>query len=96
MKNEKTVIDIQAVASLSKLSFTDGEKRLFEKDMTEIVSFAAKVSEAESTDTDVGSVLKNVFREDFVCKELSRDKLMEVAPSQEGGLFSVPRVVEGV
>jgi aspartyl-tRNA(Asn)/glutamyl-tRNA(Gln) amidotransferase subunit C len=95
MALERNIID--QIAELSKLHLTEDEKENISAEMENMVLFANKLNELDTSNTmpmyQIVEV-KNVFREDNVKKIFDRDKLLQNAPSVENGCFKVPRVVE--
>ncbi len=87
---------IRYVAKLARLELTDEEVQLFSQQLNNVLGYMV-----ELTRVDVSKVeptfhpipLQNVFREDRVRPSLSVDKALENAPSCEGNLFKVPRIL---
>ncbi len=91
-----TVEDVEKIAKLAKLSFTDEEKEKFTEQLGQIISYVEKLNEL-----DVENIpatyhvleVKNVFRKDEAKPSMSREKVLENAPSGKKGYFSVPKVI---
>lgn len=90
-------INVKAVARLAKLSLSGGEETAMQGDMAELVAFAGQLQalETEGVPPTAHTVaLKNVWREDVPAVPFSRDALLQNAPTQQDGYFSVPRAIE--
>ncbi|NOY77671.1 MAG: Asp-tRNA(Asn)/Glu-tRNA(Gln) amidotransferase subunit GatC [Calditrichaeota bacterium] len=91
-----TVEDVEKIAKLAKLSFTDKEKQKFTEQLSQIISYVEKLNEL-----DVEGVpatyhvleVKNVFRKDEVKPSMPQEEVLENAPSKKNGYFSVPKVI---
>jgi len=91
-----TVEDVEKIAKLAKLSFTDEEKQKFTEQLGQIISYVEKLNEL-----DVENIpatyhvleVKNVFRKDEVKPSMPQEKVLENAPSRKNGYFSVPKVI---
>ena len=98
-KKEKarSEIDVDKVAKLSRLSFSEEEKRRLKEEMGAIINFADQLSELDTSDFPMTAHVVpvcNVLRADVVCQGYAREELLANAPRQEDGYLSVPRVVE--
>jgi aspartyl-tRNA(Asn)/glutamyl-tRNA(Gln) amidotransferase subunit C len=88
--------DVEYVAGLAKLEFTEDEKEVFTKTLGDILEYAKQLSKV-----DTGSVeptahilpLTNVYREDRVEPSMDREKILKNAPEKLKGCFRVPRVI---
>lgn len=89
--------EVEHIAVLSKLKFNDEEKQSLAGHMADIIEFANKISELDTSDIEpTNHVLdiKNVFRKDEVIESYNREELLKNAPSSEAGCIVVPNVVE--
>lgn len=95
MKIEKEQVDY--VANLARLSFTDEEKEEMAKDMGNIINFIDQIKEIDTNDV-IPTInvfpINNVFREDKIIPSMNRDELLSNAPNKADGCFSVPIIVE--
>ena len=67
--------DIKHIANLSMLNLSDEEIEKYTKDMEQIVGFANKVNEIDTSSTEISAFSNdnvNVFRKDEVRKSLDR------------------------
>lgn len=89
--------DVEKVALLARLQVTDGEKDLFAKQLSQILTHVEQLKRydtagVEPTTTVMGQV--NVFREDVVRPSLPAEKALANAPEREGDGFGVPKIIE--
>lgn len=92
-----TKADIEYVAKLARLNFTEEEKDKFTHDMQGIIGFVDKLNELDTTGIEPTAhvlPIHNVFREDCVEQSMDRDKILQNAPQKKDGAFLVPKVVE--
>ncbi len=92
-----TTTDIEYVAKLARLNLTDEEKNKLTKKMGDVIDFANKLNELDTTGIEPTAhvlPIHNVFREDIVQQSMDRDKILENAPQKKDGAFLVPKVVE--
>jgi len=90
--------DVEKIAKLAKLEFTEEEKQKFTQQLAEIVNYVEKLKELDTDDVEPTShviELKNVLREDRVRKSLSQEEALANAPAKRRSHFSVPKVIEG-
>ena len=90
--------DVEKIAHLARLSITEQEMPVYVTSLSSIVDFVDELSRA-----DVGSVLpmahpldgqRQRLRPDAVTETDHHEKYQRNAPSVQGGLYVVPRVIE--
>lgn len=89
--------EIKKVANLAKLYVDDSNLDKLSADMEQVIAFADALAGVDTQGIDpTNNVMpvQNVFREDVVRPSMPREKLLQNAPSQENGCYSVPKVVE--
>ncbi len=94
-KNHST--DVEAVANLARLTFSDEEMRGLQEEMDRIIAFADKLSAAPTEGVDAAEhivPMKNVLRDDVPENEFTAEELIEAAAEKHDGYIVVPRVVE--
>lgn len=88
--------EVDAIASLAKLSFSSKEKLKIAKQLDRIMEYVEKLEELDTEKISPTShvlQLQNVFRKD-VCKEWKNQKaLFQNAPSVKHNYFSVLKVI---
>ncbi len=89
---------VDHVAKLARLGIDDTEKEKWSEQMGNIIAFADRLSELDTSDCDIdgqcGAALTNVFREDECAESYDREKILGNAPKQYDGCYVVPRIVE--
>ncbi len=89
--------EIIHIAKLANLSLTDEEIDKYTNDMEEILTFANTVNNVNTDNVDELASLDenyNVFRKDEVKAFENREELLKNAPSQEDGMFKIPKVIK--
>jgi aspartyl-tRNA(Asn)/glutamyl-tRNA(Gln) amidotransferase subunit C len=92
-----TVKDVEHVAKLARLGLTEEEKKRFTEQLSGILEYAETINKLDTknvTPTSHAIPMKNIFREDKVSKFEDRKSIIGNAPSEENGMFSVPRIME--
>ena len=89
--------EVEKVAALARLELTEREKGIFGVQLNSILDYFdtlrdVEVSEVEPT-SHVGFT-RNVFREDKVVVEFSKNELLMNAPDKKEGCFRVPIIIE--
>ncbi len=97
-KSAKSVeIDVDKIATLSRLNFSDTEKQAIKKDLSAVIEFADMLNEVDTTDIEPTAhvvPLQNAFRADEVDMSFDRDSLLANAKTKKDGYITVPQVVE--
>lgn len=88
---------IEYVGILAKLELSEKEKEQAKSDMGRMLDYIDKLGELDTAGVEPMShvfPVQNVFREDVVTNEDTREQLMMNAPEQKDGMFMVPRTFE--
>jgi aspartyl-tRNA(Asn)/glutamyl-tRNA(Gln) amidotransferase subunit C len=91
-----TIKDVEHVAALARLSFTDEEKRELTSHLNQILAYMEQLNRLDTSNIEPLShviELMNVFRDDVVTPGLPREEALKNAPSTDGEFFKVPRVI---
>jgi len=91
-----TLNDVEHVASLARLSFSEEEKKQLMEQLNEILSYMEQLNSLDTSNVEPLShviELKNVFREDSVKPGLTRDEALHNAPTKSEKFFRVPKVI---
>jgi aspartyl-tRNA(Asn)/glutamyl-tRNA(Gln) amidotransferase subunit C len=88
---------VEHVARLARLSLTDEERRLFARQLEEILAWAESLQSLDTSDVPPMSHPREVeaLREDEPREGLDRQAAFAAAPEAADGLFRVPRVITG-
>ena len=88
--------EIVRIAKLAMLNLTDAKIDTYTQDMQEILSYAEMINQLDTSNIDetIGAIeQKNVFRKDEIVAFENRDALLQNAPTQEEGMFQIPKVI---
>ncbi len=91
--NDSEVIHI---AKLARLNLAENEIESYKKNLQEILDFAdtLKSVDTENIGETIGINEKyNVFRKDEIKQESEKEELLANAPSQDEGMFRIPKVI---
>jgi len=91
-----TLQDVEHVATLAKLSFSDEEKKKLVGELNAILDYMDQLNELETGSVDPLShviELSNVFRDDELRPGLSREEALRNAPARSEKFFKVPKVL---
>ncbi|MDH3252385.1 MAG: Asp-tRNA(Asn)/Glu-tRNA(Gln) amidotransferase subunit GatC [Ignavibacteria bacterium] len=91
-----TVKDVEHVARLARLSFSDEEKRTLTHQLNEILKYMEQLNELDTSAVEPLSQviqLQNVFREDRQRVCLDREEVLRNAPARTEKYFKVPKVI---
>ena len=89
--------DVSHVAELARITLTDEEKTLFQKQLGDVLKYIDKLKDVDIRGvTLVGeeSGPSNIFREDIPQSWFTADEALANAPRKANGLFIVPKVIE--
>lgn len=86
--------DVQRIAKLAMLKFTDEETAAFEKEFASIVGMVENLPELDSTGTLLDESNTMELREDEIVPSLPRNELMKNVPHAIAGCVVVPKTVE--
>ncbi len=88
--------DVLHIAKLARLKLADNELENYKKNLQEILDFADTINHVNTE--DIGETIGinenyNVFRKDEIKQESNKDELLSNAPSQDEGMFRIPKVI---
>jgi aspartyl-tRNA(Asn)/glutamyl-tRNA(Gln) amidotransferase subunit C len=91
-----TVKDVEKVAALAHLEFSDEEKQKLTAELNTLLTYMDQLNQL-----DTGAVeplaqvvqLQNVFREDIPVPGISREEALKNAPARTEAFFKVPKVI---
>lgn len=91
-----TIQDVEHVAALARLSFSEEEKRKLTDQLNEILRYMEQLNTLDTSSVEPLShviELQNVFREDVRRPGLPREEALKNAPSRTEEFFKVPKVI---
>ena len=88
--------EIIHIAKLASLNLTEEEIEKYTGDMQEILEFANMINNVNTegmNETVAANEKSNIFRKDEVINFENRELLLQNAPSQDEGMFRIPKVI---
>lgn len=89
--------DVEYVAALSRLEFSEEEKEKYTEQLDVILEYINQLDELDTEGVKPTYhivPMTNVFRKDEVSPSLAKDKVLVNAPESQEGCFKVPRIIE--
>lgn len=89
--------EVEYVAHLARLDFSEEEKVKFTAQLNDILMYMDKLNEVDTSGIGPMShaiALQNAFRDDTVKDSLTQDISLSNAPEAKGPFFRVPKVIE--
>jgi aspartyl-tRNA(Asn)/glutamyl-tRNA(Gln) amidotransferase subunit C len=90
--------EVRRVAHLARLTLHDDEVIALQRDMEAMLGYVAQLQDLDLDGVEPTTHTTSPspsLRPDEPRQTLSRDQVLQNAPEQEGGMFRVPRIVEG-
>lgn len=91
-----TIKDVEHIATLSKLEFSESEKEKFTHQFNDILKYMDQLNSVETTNVaPLEQVIErqNVFREDIVKPSTPTAEALKNAPAATAEHFKVPKVI---
>lgn len=91
-----TIKDVEHVAALARLSFTEEEKAKLVAQLNKILEYMEQLNELDTSDIEPLSQvteLSNVFRDDVLKPSTTREEALLNAPARTEKYFKVPKVI---
>ena len=91
-----TIQNVEHVAKLARLNFTQAEKEKFTHQLSEILSYIEKLKNVDTSNIEPLSQiaeLQNIFRYDQTRPSLPREDVLMNAPDKTEEFFKVPKVI---
>ncbi|MEW5799545.1 MAG: Asp-tRNA(Asn)/Glu-tRNA(Gln) amidotransferase subunit GatC [Bacteroidota bacterium] len=88
--------DVEHIAKLANLEFTDAEKEKLTHEMNEILQHMEKLNELDTSNVEPLSQVveqQNVFRNDEVKPSIPTEEALKNAPDKTEEHFKVPKVI---
>lgn len=94
-KEEITLSDIEYLAGLSALEFSDSEKKVLVGEVSSVINMLNGCANADVKCKEGAKTMNfNDLRDDTVLDSLNRDTLLGGAPRCDCGFVVVPKVVD--
>lgn len=91
-----TIKDVEHVAELARLSFSEEGKQKLAKELNSILDYMEQLNSLDTTNVEPLShviELQNVFRDDVRKECLTREEALQNAPAKSEKFFKVPKVI---
>jgi aspartyl-tRNA(Asn)/glutamyl-tRNA(Gln) amidotransferase subunit C len=91
-----TIADVEHVATLARLSFTEQEKQRLVRELNEILDYMEQLNRLDTSRVEPLShviELANAFREDTLRPSLTQEEALRNAPARTERFFKVPKVI---
>ena len=88
--------DVEDIAKLARLEFTDEEKATFTHQLNTILAYVEQLNTLDTSNVEPLShviELDNAFREDVLRHGLTREEALKNAPVKTEKFFKVPKVI---
>ena len=88
---------VEKIAHLSRLQFSETEKKAIQADLQQMIQFVEKLNELDTTGVEPllhMSPQVNMLREDIVKDSISRQEALKNAPVHDDRFFKVPKVIK--
>lgn len=92
-----SVKDVEYVAELARLSFSEDEKKELINDLNTILGYVDKLNELDTENVDIlvnPYYMENKFREDVVEDSLNLNDVLSNAPDKLEEYIMVPKIIE--
>jgi len=91
-----TLKDVEHIATLARLEFTDEEKATFTHQLNSILAYVEQLNKLDTTSVEpLAHVieLEDVYREDVVKPGVTQEEALKNAPAKTDKFFKVPKVI---
>lgn len=91
-----TLRDVEHIAKLARLEFTQEEKEKFTHQLNEILAYMEQLNKLDTSNVEPLShviEVNNVFRQDAVKPGLTTEEALKNAPAKTEKFFKVPKVI---
>jgi len=92
-----SIKDVEYIASLAKLKFSDHEMRKLQGELNKILQYMDTLNELDTQNVEPLENIndtENVLREDEPGESLTSEEALRNAPAKTDGFFKVPKVLE--
>ena len=89
--------DVEYVAELSRLNFSEQEKENLVDDLNQILNYMEKLNELHTENVDIivnPYYIENKFREDEVQESMNLESIIENSPQNLEEYVVVPKIIE--
>lgn len=93
-----SIQEVMHIERLARLRLTDEEREMYRKQLNDVLNYAAKLDEIDTTNVPpMYHVLpvNNVLREDIPKESFSQKEALSNAPLESEGFFVIPPILGG-
>lgn len=93
-----SIEEVIHIERLARLKLTDEERELYRRQLNDVLNYAAKLDEIDTTNVPpMYHVLpvNNVLREDIPKENFTQEEALSNAPLQDNGFFVIPPILGG-
>ncbi len=97
IKMSVTIKDVEHIAKLAMLKFSDSEKVKLQGELNKILEYIDKLNELDLENVEPLeniNATENVFRDDIAEPCLTKEEALKNAPSKTDNFFKVPKVLD--
>ncbi|MHC1684518.1 MAG: Asp-tRNA(Asn)/Glu-tRNA(Gln) amidotransferase subunit GatC [Clostridiaceae bacterium] len=90
--------DVEYVAQLARLTFSEDEKEILAEDLNQILNYVDQLSMIETDQIDIvvnPYYIENVYREDEVEPSMPLKEVLKNVPEIHEGYVVVPKIISG-
>jgi aspartyl-tRNA(Asn)/glutamyl-tRNA(Gln) amidotransferase subunit C len=91
-----TLKDVEHIATLARLGFTDEEKETFTHQLNSILAYVEQLNKLDTTSVEpLAHVieLEDAYREDVIKPGVTQEEALRNAPAKTDKFFKVPKVI---
>ncbi|MFW6148267.1 MAG: Asp-tRNA(Asn)/Glu-tRNA(Gln) amidotransferase subunit GatC [Atribacterota bacterium] len=88
--------DVEYAANLAKLKLNDQQKKLFLKQLNNILSYFKQLNELDTDNVEPTSYIlhtSNLFHEDILKPSLPQETVLSLTEYKKDGYFKVPKIL---
>ena len=91
-----SIDEVNRIAKLARLNFTDPEKQKLQKELSDILNYVDQLKEVEgkALDFDNDPEAMNLMRDDVIETKESPEEFLKQAPAREGNFVKVKSILE--
>ena len=89
-----SINEVEHIAQLSRLNFSEEEKKSMQQSLSEIVDYFSSIKTVDTNGVDAINKPASTAREDVIKPSLPKTEVVKNAPVHNANSFVVPRGVE--
>lgn len=93
-KETVSISDVEHIMKLSRLEFSESEKKSVRKNLNDVVDYFSILSQVDTSNVEAVNKEVGTLREDVIKPSMDSGDVVKNAPKHTQTAFIVPRVVE--